>query len=394
MKIRRLIVLILTLSLIFYPLSMDASNLETFGDELDLLEELKEQKRKQDNEVAITQAEYDKTTKEIYNLTVEIEKLNKEIIQADEDIKKNQEEIEAKKEQTDTVLRFLQLSSGEKAYLEYIFKAKSFTEFIHRISIVEQISKDNKEQIAIMNNLIKQNNELKKRNEENIKTSEDKKVTLNSKLKSLGSKIRDLDSEGATIEEEITAQERWIQELRDKGCNNRNDKIATCLGIPSSTGFVRPLNTGVVTSEYYWRISPMTGKLETHSGIDLGVKEGTEVYPVAAGVVGAIIPRSSCGGNMLYVYHNVNGRNYTSVYMHLLRFGDVEVGDIVRLNDVIGYVGGSSTASYNGGYDQCTFGAHLHLTLATGHTTSHRSTMFNPRDMIYFPDGYWYSRTW
>ena len=160
----------------------------------------------------------------------------------------------------------------------------------------------------------------------------------------------------------------------------------------------RPTVKGVVTSEYYWRVSPITGKLETHSGIDLGNSspaEGTEIYPVAAGRIAAKIYKSSCGGNMLYIYHNINGKEYTSVYMHLLNFNEnYKVGDIVRVTDLIAHMGGYSTAKKNGGYDTCTTGAHLHLTLATGHTLNHRATMFNPRDVLYFPNGFWYSRSW
>ncbi len=400
MKKTSIIILLITIVALLFPLNMKANSFETFGEELDYLEELRAEKRKQESDKALTEAEYERTTNEIYQTRKDIERLNDEIRQAEEDIKQLDKDIETKKNQTDSVLRFLQLSNGEKAYLEYIFKAKSFTDFIHRISIVEQISKDNKEKIQDMNDLIAKNNKLKKDNADNIISQQKKQKELNSKLNSLGNKISDLDGEGADLNEQINAQVEWVNQLKEMGCTKRSDKLATCMGMPTATGFVRPLGYGRVTSEYYWRKSPITGKQEIHSGIDIGGnKEGTEVYPVAAGVVGAKIYRSSCGGNMLYIYHVVNGKKYTSVYMHLLNFNEkFKVGDVVRLTDVVGYVGGGSTRVSQGGYDRCSTAAHLHLTLATGHTTAHRATMFNPRDMIGFPPVgsriYWNSRSW
>ena len=59
------------------------------------------------------------------------------------------------------MFRFYQITDGENSYLEYIFGAKTFTDFIYRISIVEQISKYNNELIDEMNQLIEENKQLK-----------------------------------------------------------------------------------------------------------------------------------------------------------------------------------------------------------------------------------------
>jgi len=239
---------------------------------------------------------------------------------------------------------------------------------------------------------------LKAKNEKDIKTNEKQQEELKNKLASLGKKIDEMDKSGLTIEEEIKVQEEWINTLNNSGCKNRNDKITECMGMPMISRLIKPFNTGYVSSDYYWRISPITGFLETHSGIDLSTytpAEGTPIHPVGAGVIGAKVYYKDCGGNMLYIYHNVNGNLYTSVYMHLLNFNEsFQVGDIVTENDIIGNMGGWSTSSDHGGYDDCTTGAHLHLTLAYGHTTNHRAYMFNPRNLINFPyeNGWFYGR--
>lgn len=394
MKSSKKIIIILSIfCFLIIPLKPKADRI-TFGDVLDELADYERQKAEKDNEIAISEAEYKRISNEIYQIQVEIENLSKEIQEANEEIDKLGKDIEAKKEETDNILVFLQLSNGEKSYLEYIFKSKSFTDFIHRVSVVEQLSKYNKEQIKLMNDLITKNNELKKQNAETIKKQEIKKEESRTKMLALGSEIDKMVKDEAPIQDKINELEKEIAKMRESGCKERTDKLAVCYPLITATGFLRPLKSGVVSSEYSWRI--LNGVLNSHSGIDIAVPEWTPVYPVAAGKVGAVINRAKCGGNMIYVYHNINGKQYTSVYMHLIDFGKYRVGDVVLAEDVIGYVGGSSTASYNGGYDTCTFGAHLHLTLATGHTTSHRLTMFNPREKINFPPKgqYFYSRTW
>lgn len=389
---KKKILLICLLAFLIIPLNVHADRI-TFGDVLDELAELERQKEEKENEIQISQQEYDRLSNEIYQIQLEIENLSKEIQKANEEIDKLGKEIEAKKEETDNILVFLQLSNGEKSYLEYVFKAKSFTDFIHRVSVVEQLSKYNKEQIKLMNDLIIQNNKLKEQNAETIKKQEVKREESRIKMAELGTRINELVKDEAPISKQIATLEEEIQRMRDSGCKERSDRLSVCYPLITATGFLRPLKSGTVSSEYSWRI--LNGVVDSHSGIDLAVPEWTPVYPVAAGRVEARY-KLGCGGQMIYIYHDIKGEQYTSVYMHLIAFGDFKAGDIVTAEDVIGYTGGSSTATYNGGYDDCTFGAHLHLTLASGHTTSHRKTMFNPREKINFPPmwQYWYSRTW
>ena len=385
-SIKKTLILLCLITFLSFPLKPKAVKEQvTFGDALDILEDLRKQKKDKDNEVAISEAEYKRISNEILKIEEEIAILSTEIQEATKQIAELEKDIEKKKDETDNILVFLQLSEGEKSYLEYVFKAKTFTDFIHRVSIVEQLGKYNKEQIKEMNELIVKNNKLKEQNAKTISAQEIKKSESRVKMKELGSKIDDLVQDGIGIDEELAEKEKEIQRMRDSGCKNRNDLLAVCDPLVTATGFLRPLESARISSEYSWRTSPMTGLPEVHSGIDLAAPEWTKVYPVATGRIAYIVYRSSCGGNMVYMYHTVKGKQYTSVYMHLIDFGNIKVGQTVDANYVIGYVGGDTTRKSKGGYDGCTFGAHLHLTLARGWTLSHRSSMFNPREVITFP---------
>ena len=103
---------------------------------------------------------------------------------------------------------------------------------------------------------------------------------------------------------------------------------------------------------------------------------GAPIYPVAKGTI-ARIGWISGGGNAIYIYHNVNGVDYTTVYMHMSSFASgMYQGKTVTTDDVIGYVGNTGVS----------FGAHLHLGMASGHhATFFNNYSFNPRNVMAFP---------
>ena len=182
---------------------------------------------------------------------------------------------------------------------------------------------------------------------------------LEEKVASLGQTLEEEKSTSLNIEDEIKAQKEIIEMYEEKGCKD-NENISSCGKslLPPGTAFYRPTNSGYISSP--WGTRYYMGKT-WHEGVDVAVGEGTPVYSVGTGSVATILPRTSCGGNMVVVHHNINGRTYTSVYAHLLSI-NVSKDQVVNRNTIIGYSGGRSTASY----DSCTGGAHLHLTIATG----------------------------
>ena len=155
----------------------------------------------------------------------------------------------------------------------------------------------------------------------------------------------------------------------------------------NSSGFYRPVTSGKVSANY--GIYYPYGYAQQHYGMDISrTGHGAPVYPVAFGIVAYITHRASCGGNMVYIHHTVNGVNYTSGYFHLSQV-NVRVGEIVTPNTVIGGVGGNANYEW---WDTCSTGTHLHLQMATsnissgsGFYTRFTAKHFNPRNVINFP---------
>ena len=84
----------------------------------------------------------------------EAEELQQEIVDANA-------EIEAKKEQTKSLIEYLQLSQGENVYLEYAFGAETVTDLIYRLSVVEQIAEYNDNMVAELETMIQENEDRK-----------------------------------------------------------------------------------------------------------------------------------------------------------------------------------------------------------------------------------------
>lgn len=140
-------------------------------------------------------------------------------------------------------------------------------------------------------------------------------------------------------------------------------KVIPHIGSVSSWGW--PTNKGYTLSSYYgYRTSPITGKRELHSGLDIaGTGLGTPVY---ASNNGTIIARERVYsyGNYIIIDHN-NG--YYSLYAHMNGFAkNLSVGSVVSRGQVIGYVGMTGYAT----------GPHLHFEIRVG--CSRYSCITNP----------------
>ena len=200
------------------------------------------------------------------------------------------------------------------------------------------------------------------------------------------------------VQDEINSTQDLINYYKNIGCRD-DQNLNECVSIKGDTSYRRPVTRGTITSYYGYRINPLTGSgTKFHSGIDIGGNsEGTNVYATANGMVGKIIRKASCGGNQVYIFHTINGKQVTSMYMHLLTI-NVNLGDQVTSNTVIGTVGGGrNTASW----ENCSTGAHLHFTLANGwygktyiYYSTFLANTYDPQKTLGLPNkgSYWYSR--
>ena len=164
-------ILFIMILFIFMFIPYNKVEAKTLQDLYDELASLKAKKNAADEGKKLSESELAKLNSDIATITKNITNTQNEIKDAENEVKKSEEEISNKKEETNDYLLFLQLSNSGNTYLEYLFDADDYTDFIYRYAVVSQMSEYN-------NNLI---NDLEKL----IKELDEKKVNLSDKQKKL-----------------------------------------------------------------------------------------------------------------------------------------------------------------------------------------------------------------
>lgn len=107
-----------------------------------------------------------------------------------------------------------------------------------------------------------------------------------------------------------------------------------------------PVDEGIISSRYGYRVDPLTGRQQMHRGLDLVAQPGSRIKALADGVV-TYSGRNGAYGNLLELEH-ANG--YRTRYAHN-RALLVPVGARVRKGQTIALMGSSGRST----------GTHLHL---------------------------------
>lgn len=366
---------------LFGTISVSASSAKTLGDLRKIYNDLLEEKKKNEAlskeakaEIARKEAAVKKAESDIHAAEEEMEVATEKIEESNKKIEESNKKIEKLTKEVEKVLLYLQQMKGQNAYVEYVSGASTMTELITRIAAVEQISdhiqntmKELEEEVKNLKEEVKKNEELKKELEKKKVELEKQAAEYKKIIAQNYAKLEEYDKYAPDIEDSIVAAKKDldmnVNQCQEKLGRTTDDVLlADCSNVPLNSGWLKPVNSGIIMSE----VGARWGSY--HNALDIGGPspyEGTPVYAAAAGKVRATLERQSCGGNMLFIDVVVNGQEYLTYYYHLLRF-NVKVGDIVDQGTIIGWVGGYSTSTTHGGYDYCTTGAHLHFGVATG----------------------------
>ena len=383
---KKILLKIVSLLIIFLlcPLNMSAKTLGQYEKEL-----AQKQAQELEKKAAIkrTESEISATKVKIQNTYTAIDNARTEIDNKTKEIETLNQKIKDKDAETKALMKYFQISTGESELLEYVMGASSLTDFIYRVSIVEQLTKYNTDNINEMNRLIKENEAKKIELAAKQEELENLQISLGKNLSILAnSKVR-LYDELQTVSESIKNAQSVIAMYKRAGCKT-NDDVSVCAKklLPPDTSFWRPLARAYISSEYGWR----WGRL--HPAVDMAAGTGTKIYAVAGGKIVKTVNCPSCScGNQIIMHHNINGKYYTSFYCHLSAI-KVSQGAVVSKETVIGLVGSTGNST----------GPHLHLAIANGLWYSQYysysdfvSRTVKPRSIINFPAGrsYWINRT-
>lgn len=123
-----------------------------------------------------------------------------------------------------------------------------------------------------------------------------------------------------------------------------------------------PLAPGTydIVSGFSWRISPISGQLLLHEGVDMAGPAGTPIHAVADGTVIEVDENSRSGAYVVIEHADESGTLYRSAYLHqYMNEILVSVGDKITAGQTIGAVG-------NNGWST---GPHLHFEIRNAQDT-------------------------
>lgn len=363
----KIIIIFLAIILTFTPIS--ASSINDKKDQLNTTNQNIEDKKSQlANKEALKDSleqEIKKVDLEIVAVQEEMSKLQNQLAEKKKELEVSEAHLEEANEKKDkqydaTKERMVQMYKNQKVnYLQVIFSADSFWEAINRLEYIRRISKkDNtilqeyEKQIQDIEEkklkIEKEKNELdllKKQTivkESELETAKEKKNEAFKQLieeeKKLKADILDLEKSSASIKAEI---DRLTEEAHKKqNATSGGGKLPVTY---EGGTFLWPVPGHYrISSDYSGRKSPISGKYEFHTGIDIPASYGKNVIAVADGVV--ITAGWVRGyGNTVMVSH---GSGLVTLYAHNSSLV-VSSGQKVKRGDTIAKIGSTGYSTGN-----------------------------------------------
>lgn len=310
----------------------------------------------------VIQQNLDAAMKEYKDITAQIAETEKKIGAAQAKLDEAQKRLQAREGILSKRMRDIYMH-GQLNYLDVVIGAKDFNDFANRVELLRRI-------IAADMDLI---SSIK---EERAQIAEAKAV-----LEEEHSRQAELQAQSAAKKDEIAARKAEQQALLEKAQNDKataeaalreleasSNAIAAMLrqraadraaasggggsyqAVSGSGVFMWPVS-GPITSPFGYREHPIFGRQILHSGIDIGVDEGT---PVAAADSGVVVEADWLGGygNAVIIDH---GNGLSTVYGHNSSL-TVSAGQIVSKGQIIAYSGSTGNST----------GPHVHFEVRSG----------------------------
>lgn len=335
-------------------------------------------KRQEELQSAIRAAEAEKTDKiakkQAYDEVLYLLDNQMSAIEAEE--KKLSEKIEALEDQIEEQNRELEertelfrnraaalYEEGGISYLDILLNASSFSDFLQRMEISQEMFEYDKTRMDKIKSIraqlesdkeelvVAQEEQLAKKEELKQKEQEQKEqlTALNQVLSEINKNIETMEE----METKLAKEQEQIQAtIRQR---EQQQKNSGTLGTYSGGSMVWPTpSTRYITSQYGYRIHPILGTKRFHSGVDIGAGQGANILAANSGTV--IYSGVNGGyGNCLIIDH---GGGIKTLYGHCSKLL-VSNGETVSAGQLIAYVGSTGLSN----------GPHLHFEIYVNGST-------------------------
>lgn len=289
-----------------------------------------------------------------------IDGLNTEIATTEEKISYTEMEIDNKQRDYDGRMAIFNrrlkemYQYGEVDFLEVLLQSSSITDFLTRFEYLKYIA-NNDQKLLDEVSALKANLEAEKKNLDGMKTS------LIMQRKNQEAKSQELATASAqkqSLVDQINAEQGALYDLLEdleaesKALNSeikrlqaeqaaKNAKNGVSTKAPGAYLWPCP-SSRTITSNYGYRVHPVSGKKKLHSGMDIGASYGSAVVAAAGGTV--IMSKYYGGyGNCIIIDH---GGGVSTLYGHMSSL-IAKTGQTVSAGQTIGKVGSTGVSTGN-----------------------------------------------
>lgn len=353
-----------------------------------------------DDQVAQISSDAAQAEQQVNEINLQIQEIEREIAALEDSIAELEQEIIERNEIIKGRMVAVQEAGGQQTYLEVIFGATSFGNFIERTTTISAIIQSDQELIAEQAAAIEEYEYAKEETDILLEELNTTKASLEEQQKAIEAELDkqlataaeleqqsdEVHSYAVSLEEEqeiLEAQEAAMKKAmtlppvqppaapapppssdasEEQPAEGDKPESPAPPSNVSEKGFIDPC-PGYLTSAY----GPRGGGF--HHGIDIGnssMGKNTPVYAAADGVVSKAYESTSYGNCVMIVHNTVNGP-VTTVYAHLDDYF-VKEGQVVQQGQQIGTMGETGQAD----------GIHLHYEVYEGEWTSDHSNSVDP----------------
>ena len=312
----------------------------------------------------VIQESLDAAMKEYKDITAQIMETEKKIAVTQAQLDKVQKQLESRQGILSRRIRDIYMH-GQLNYLDVVIGAKDFNDFANRVELLRRIIsadmeliatiKDEQNQVAAAKAILEEERARQAQlqaqsaaKKEEIEKHKAEQQVLLAKAQNDKATAEAALAELQASSNAITAKLR--QRAAERAAAAGSGGAASYQPVSGSGVFMWPVS-GPITSPFGYREHPIFGRQILHSGIDIGVDEGT---PVAAADSGVVVDADWLGG---YGYAVIidHGNGLSTVYGHnssLL----VSAGQSVSKGQIIAYSGSTGNST----------GPHCHFEVRSG----------------------------
>lgn len=341
---------------------------------------IKSQINKKSSEKKTLNQQLQEINNEMNDVQLAIEGLNNEISSTENQIAFTEQEIQNKQRDYDGRMAIFNnrlkrmYQYGDVNFMEVLLQSSSITDFLTRFEYLKYVAgndqklldditelKEGLESQKVSLNSMKTSLEVKKQNQvaksQELAVASQKQQALVAQItaeqNALYDELDDLEAESKALNSQIKKLQAE-EEARRRAANQTVSKA------PGAYSWPCPASR-TVTSNYGYRIHPISGVKKLHAGIDIGASYGSAVTASAGGTV--IMSQYYGGyGNCIIIDH---GGGVSTLYAHMSSLV-AKKGQTVSAGQSIGKVGSTGNSTGN----------HLHFEVRINGST------VNPRNYV------------